>query len=98
MRPTLAKQVVLTSTEKFEEIKQLKGRVFARTSKAEGGHVYVISRINEIVLLTNSKGKPYKNVTDLAIDQDNDSIAFAFDGGKLNQPLSLSQILNKLNK
>ena len=83
---------------KFEEVKQLKGRVFARTSANAGGQVYVVTRNNQIVLLTNSKGKPYKNVTDMVIDSEKETIAFAFDGGKPNQPLSLDQIFNKLNK
>ncbi len=83
---------------KFEEVKQLKGRVFARTSASEGGHVYVVARNNQIVLLKNSKGKPYKGVTDMKIDAEAETIAFAFDQSKkLQQPLSLKQIFEKLN-
>ncbi len=50
--------------------------------------------------LTNAKGNPYQNVTDIKIDSQNDIIEIYFQGNKNPAgatKLELSQVLKKLN-
>lgn len=82
---------------KFREDKALEGRLFAVTSQ---GNIIVISRVNTIMYLTNAKGNPYQNVTDIKIDSQNDIIEIYFQGNKNPAgatKLELSQVLKKLN-
>lgn len=82
---------------RFVEDKALEGRLFAVTSQ---GNIIVITRGNTIQYLTNAKGNPYQNVTDIKIKDKEDMVEVYFQGNKNPAgatKLELSDILRKLN-